>query len=131
VHQREQVGHARLSDGRRALCGLRCEAEEPSMSRTWLTDVLDRELADMLGGDRDRLADAILDALPIERIGLAISNTAFQQLRAWGVCASDERSFVAKDIAGNAALAVVGVLGDADVDDQEQASAVALEGASK
>lgn len=101
------------------------------MSRAWLTDVLDRELADMLGGDRDRLADAILDALPIERIGEAIAESAKQQLRCY--VASDERAYVAKDIAGNAALAVVGVLGDADVDELNPTneSAVALEGVSK
>jgi hypothetical protein len=84
----------------------------------------------MIGADRDRIADAILDALPIERIGEAIADSAKQQLRCY--VTSEERAYVAKDIAGNAALAVVGVLGDADIDEpQEQPSAMALEGASK
>jgi hypothetical protein len=100
------------------------------MSRVWLTDVLDRELADMLGADRDRIADAVLDALPIRLIDAAIAEAALHQLRPY--VSASERQYVARDVAGNAAMAVVGVLGDADVDEEiSNPSAGALEGASK
>jgi hypothetical protein len=90
------------------------------MSRAWLVGVLDRALPEMIGADRDRLADEILDALPIDLIGVTIQEAALQQLCRHCMVAEDAEH-AAKDVAGNAALAVVGVLGDADVDEAEEA----------
>ena len=86
------------------------------MSRTWLLEVLDRSLPDKVGAERDRLADEILDALPLESIGKAIHETAFQQLQRHCIAAGEAHE-TARDVAGNAAMAVVGVLGD--IDDEE------------
>lgn len=91
------------------------------MSRAWLTDVLDRELADFVGSKRDRIADAILDALPLETIARTIAEVAHHQLR--GAVAASEIGIVSRDVAGNAAMAVVCVLGDAAVDEPEVAHA--------
>jgi len=86
------------------------------VSRAWLTDVLERELADKLGAERDRIADAILDALPIERIGHVIAEATAAQLR--GQVPIEDLEWLPRDVAGNAAMAVVGALGDADIDEQ-------------
>lgn len=86
----------------------------------WLLDVLDRELVDMIGAERDALATKILDALPVELIGKAIEEAAAGQLRANGLTTEEDRAVIARDIAGNAAMAVVGALAvDEDIEPTE------------
>jgi hypothetical protein len=82
----------------------------------WLVDVLDRELPSMTGGQRDELAAKVLEALPVELIDRAIAESAEIQLRAHGIALGDREAMV-RDVAGNAAMSVVGAL--AGVDDEE------------
>lgn len=88
------------------------------MSRAWLLDVLDRELADKVGAERDRIADAVLEALPVDVIAATIAATAQNQLR-YHCMRPDEARRAARDVAANAAMAVAGVLGDDDLDEQK------------
>jgi hypothetical protein len=87
------------------------------MSRAWLIDVLDRELPDMIGADRDRIADAILDALPLPQIAAAVKTSALAAMLVSNIGKNNQhRHMIAADIANNGAMAVLAVLGDADVD---------------
>lgn len=85
---------------------------------TWLIDLLDRELPGLTGGKRDELARKIVEELPLIAIAAAICSSAYTQLRVRG---HDETSIaIARDIANNAAMAVVAVLvPDVEDDDQE------------
>lgn len=77
---------------------------------TWLIDVLDREIAGVTGADRDRIAKAIIEALPVRTVAIAITQSAATQLRAHGVSTEEDRAAIARDIGNNAAMAVSTVL---------------------
>jgi hypothetical protein len=84
---------------------------------TWLVDVLDRELASLTGAERDRVAKAIIEALPLRLVSTAIATALIVQFRAQGLSISEE---LARDVGGNAAMAVAAVLDPfVDEDDEE------------
>jgi hypothetical protein len=90
---------------------------------TWLVDVLDRELAGLTGAERDRIAKAIIEALPLRLVSTAIATALIVQFRAQGLAISEE---LARDVGGNAAMAVAAVLDpfdDTDDDDEATVSA--------
>ncbi len=78
------------------------------MSKTWILDVLDRELPDLVGAERDRLAEKIVDAMPLLPIAAAICSAAYTQMRVRG---EDVKCIeLARDIGNNAAMSVLEVL---------------------
>lgn len=92
------------------------------MSRTWILDVLDRELPDMLGARRDQLADAILAAIPLEPIAAAITTSALATLLVGNVIGHDRRRYeLAHDIGNQAAMGVVERLSETEDEEQEGA----------
>lgn len=89
------------------------------MTLTWLIDVLDRELVGVTGAERDRLAKAIIESLPVRTMAIAIAQSAATQLRAHGLSTAEEREAIARDIGNNAAMAVAAVL-DPFVDEEDE-----------
>lgn len=85
----------------------------------WLVDVLDRELPQLVGSDRDRLAEAILAALPAVPIAQAIRISAIAHLVVNNVGHPMKRHDIASDIANNAAMGVVESLSAGDEAEEE------------
>jgi hypothetical protein len=76
----------------------------------WLIEVLDRELPELRGAARDRLATLIVEAIDVTTVSRAIKEAAERQLRANGI-ADPHVGEIALDISGNASMAVIGALG--------------------
>lgn len=81
-----------------------------------MIDVLDRELPELTGADRDRLAKRIADAVPVDLVAGVIAKAAATQLRAHGV--RDPDDVIAVDIASQAAMCVCGELSDDESDNE-------------
>lgn len=96
------------------------------MSRTWILDVLDRELPNLRGIERDRLADAILGALPVQELAAAVRTSALAALVVTHPNADPHKRLVlARDISNNAAISIVERLSEIDDDEAEPARSAA------
>lgn len=73
------------------------------MIPTWLLRVLDEHIA-MQAGERERLAEAIIEALPKELIVAAIDESAHTVLKQRGIIEGGE---IASEIGRNAAHGVI------------------------
>lgn len=70
----------------------------------WIVDVLDRELPNLNGGDRDRVAAALAESIPGEPIVEAIASSTETVLKQRGL-AND--GGLSREIARNSAATVV------------------------
>ncbi len=86
----------------------------------WLVDVLDEALPELTGGDRDKLARAILEALPKDVIATAIADACHSSLQYRAI--RDGARDVSQFIGDNAAQAVIAMLTVEPDDDSEPES---------
>lgn len=70
----------------------------------WIVAVLNRELPELTGGERDRVATALADAIPGESIVTAIAGSTATVLKQR--CLADDGG-LSKEIARNSAATVV------------------------
>lgn len=75
------------------------------MIAPWLVTVLDRELPDLAGGERDRIAQAIVDALPAQMIATAIRDSTTAVLIQRNVL--DRSGELARELSNNSAQTVI------------------------
>lgn len=85
------------------------------MIPAWIVEVLDRELPNLTGGDRDRIAEAIYEAAVSNpnvknAIVTAITNSASTVLTQRGI--ADGAKSVSREIGRNCAQTVVFALGE-------------------
>ncbi|MDQ3295102.1 MAG: hypothetical protein M3619_00770 [Myxococcota bacterium] len=80
------------------------------MIARWIVDVLDRELPNLTGAERDRIAEALDEALPTNAIVDAIASSAQAVLTQRNI--RDGAGDVAREIANNSAQTVVFALGE-------------------
>ncbi len=76
----------------------------------WMISVLDRELPDLKGSERDRIAEALTEAIPRVAIATAIAESAHAVLTHRNI--RDGAGDVAREIGTHAGQTVVFALGE-------------------
>lgn len=86
------------------------------MTPAWLLLALDSALPELVGADRDRLAQVICEQLPGPDMAAVIASSAAAVLKTHGISGSNDiAGRISREIGNNAAQCLLGALADDDV----------------